>query len=190
MTTASEPAIVDGRFGAERGDRERHGHAMVAARVGHAAGRPNRAALGSSNDKAIVAFVGVDAERAKAGDERRDPIAFLDPQLRWRRGRSPRLHGPRARAIAGSSSISPGTSSGEISTASAPIAFDDDGAARFAGVDGCRLDHHARAEPLQHAEERRSRRIQPDVDDLDARARQRQRRRPSRTPPTKNRRES
>src|SRR4051794_3536471 len=70
-----------GLLGGERGDGEGHRHAVIAAGIGAAAGRPGRSVRGSGDDEAVGALVGVDAERAEAGDQRRDPIALLDPQL-------------------------------------------------------------------------------------------------------------
>ena len=83
MATTSAPSMVDGPLGGERRDRERHRHAVIAARVGDAAGR--RAAGRPGDDEAVGALVGLDAERAEAGDQRGDAIAFLDPQLARRR---------------------------------------------------------------------------------------------------------
>src|SRR5262245_14819709 len=60
---------VDARrpIGGQRRDRERHGHAVIALRVGDAAGRtPGR----SGNVEPVRTLVGIDAKRAKAGDER------------------------------------------------------------------------------------------------------------------------
>ena len=53
---------------------------MIAVRVGHAA-RGGEPAAGRAIDEAVGALVGVDAERAEAGDERRDAVALLDAQL-------------------------------------------------------------------------------------------------------------
>ena len=80
MSTTSD--AVDGRrlFGRERGDRERHRHPMIAARVGDAARRP-LAPVRAGDHESVRTLVGVDAERAEAGDERGDAIAFLDAQL-------------------------------------------------------------------------------------------------------------
>ena len=69
----------DGPRGRQRRDRERHRHPVIAVRVGHAAGRRARR---PRTTKPSGALVGVDAERAEPGDQRRDAIAFLDAQLR------------------------------------------------------------------------------------------------------------
>ena len=72
-------AVDDGRpVGAERGDGERHGEAMIAGGVGGAARQPATAA----DVEAVRELVDVAAERAEPRDERRDAVAFLDAQLR------------------------------------------------------------------------------------------------------------
>ena len=67
----------DGPRARQRGDRERHRHAVVACASADAAGRRARAA----DDEAVRPLVGVDAERAEPGDQRGNPVALLDAQL-------------------------------------------------------------------------------------------------------------
>ena len=115
-------------------------------------------------------------ERAESGDERRDPVALLDPQL----GRAPHrdLAAVRRRgaAIAGSSSMRPGTSSGAISTApvrSPSTTIVPRGSPPASASSARRSTVDARAEPAEHVEQRGARRVEPDVLDLDARTGQR-----------------
>ena len=70
--------------GGERGDRKRHGHAVIAVGVGDAA-RGRAASRGSTKPSGRSSASMPSA--AKAGDQRRDAVALLDAQLRRRRGR-------------------------------------------------------------------------------------------------------
>ena len=126
----SAPSMRDGPSAGEGGDREGHRHPVIAVGVG-LPGAGGRSIPRRSRDETVRTLVGVDAERAEPGDERGDAVAFLDAQF----GRAAHAHlaaVAASAAIAGSSSMSPGTSSGAISTRPDAIAFDDDRAARLA----------------------------------------------------------
>ena len=114
--------------GAERGDRERHGDPMIVVGVGDAArGVPEPWTVKPSGRSSAG-----DSEIAEPGDERRNPIAFLDAELGGAAHGHLAADAPRARRSAGSSSISPGTSSGGISTLRLSVAFDQDRSAGLA----------------------------------------------------------
>ena len=121
--------------------------------------------------KPSVELVGVDAERAKARHQRRDAIAFLHAQLAGAadrdlaavrregrdRGQLVDEAGHFLRRDVDRTGASPSTT---IVPRGSP-----------ASVRG-RLDVDPRAEAAQHVEQRRARRIQADILDVDARARQ------------------
>jgi hypothetical protein len=69
--------------GAESRDRKRHGQSVIAGGVRDAAGQP----AGARDVKTIRKLLRIGPQRAQAGDERRDPVALLDPQLAGTRHR-------------------------------------------------------------------------------------------------------
>ena len=134
----------------ERGDGERHRHPVIAVGVGltAAGGRSRRL---PRDDEAVRTLVGVDAERAEPGDERGDAVAFLDAQLGGAADASPRRRAPASAAIAGSSSMSPGTSSGAMSTRPMRSPSTMMVPTRLAGVARRLIERHPGAEAAQDA---------------------------------------
>jgi hypothetical protein len=161
---------VRGPIGAERRNCKRHRHPVIAARVSPSPGRRAIAA----DRVAVGGFFRVDAQAAEAGYQRRNPIAFLDAQL------------------ACATDCDPSSVSGERGNCgqlvdecrhflrsdvdrAQSIAFHDDRPRWLAraGSRLFRLNLDPRTETREDIDERSSRRIEPDVFDLDPRPRQR-----------------
>ncbi len=119
-----------------------------------------------------VALVRVDPERAEAGDQRADAVAFFHPQLAGAADGDLAAVGGE-RGDGGQLVDQAGHFFRRDGNRLGAIAFDHDRPARLAVLVRGRLDVDPRAEAAQHAEERGARRVEADAFDLDARTRQR-----------------
>ena len=73
--------MVEGRSAASAAIGEGHRHPVVAASVGPPARGARGAGHRSGDHESVSALVGLDAERAEAGDERSNAIALLDAEF-------------------------------------------------------------------------------------------------------------
>ena len=165
MTDGVGAVDARGVTGRQRCDGEGHGHAMVAARIGHAArGRPFTA-----NDEAVGALVRVDAKGAESRNEDCDAIAFLDAE--FSRPAHPYFAPVRRQRRNGRELVDEAGHFLRLDVDdTGAVAFNGDGAARLSAVGVGFMDLDARAKTPQDVDQRRARRVEADVVDLDARA--------------------